>query len=305
MPRLPVALFLPQPLLEQPQRVVPERVDLHGFAAPRRHHPIIHLGIHPRELVALLALPQQTVLGVHPDAEASAAQMVVYDIHKLGQQQPQGGPIRGVVHVAVDRVKIPQRGVGRMIEPLLAAFGKQVGNQAVADIMRERAEDPPGFIGAAGGQREAFQADHGVAAPVGEPVVARDDAADLVALRPGARRVLDAAGRRDEEMIGRERQFGAGAFPRLGRRGRQQQAAAVELRAIGPLRRQCQDRLPGFGRGDQRGRVAFRQVRAEIARAPERALPLIAPALLGRIRNRRGLPPVEGERRRRPGDLKP
>src|SRR6185503_13345728 len=40
------------PIGEQAQRVVPERVDLDGLAASRRHDPLADLRIHPRELEA-------------------------------------------------------------------------------------------------------------------------------------------------------------------------------------------------------------------------------------------------------------
>ena len=62
----------PRPALEQTQGVVPERVDLHRLAAARRHDPVVHLGIHPRELIALRALHEQAVLRVHANAEARA-----------------------------------------------------------------------------------------------------------------------------------------------------------------------------------------------------------------------------------------
>ena len=52
-PRGFLAALLAQPALEQAQRIVPERVDLDGFSAARRHHPAIHLRVHPGELISL------------------------------------------------------------------------------------------------------------------------------------------------------------------------------------------------------------------------------------------------------------
>src|SRR5947209_3035352 len=45
-----------EPFLEQAQGVVPKRVYLNRFAAPRCHYPAVHLRVHPSKLVALLAL---------------------------------------------------------------------------------------------------------------------------------------------------------------------------------------------------------------------------------------------------------
>ena len=57
------------------QRIVPQRVDLHRLADARRHHPIAHLGVHPGELHAGLAGPQQAIRRIHSDAVARAAPM--------------------------------------------------------------------------------------------------------------------------------------------------------------------------------------------------------------------------------------
>ena len=56
------------------QRVVPERVDLDGLAAPRRHDPVAHLRVHPGQRELLGALPQQAVRRIDADVEARAGQ---------------------------------------------------------------------------------------------------------------------------------------------------------------------------------------------------------------------------------------
>src|SRR5215203_2307664 len=61
-----------RPACHEPECVVPERVDLDGLAAPRRDDPAVALRVHPRQLVALLALREQAVRGVYLDAEARA-----------------------------------------------------------------------------------------------------------------------------------------------------------------------------------------------------------------------------------------
>jgi len=68
---------LAQPTREQPQRVIPERVDLHRLAAPRRHHPSVYLRVHPGELVAFFTLHEQPVRGIHMDVESRAAKVGV------------------------------------------------------------------------------------------------------------------------------------------------------------------------------------------------------------------------------------
>src|ERR1043166_8720725 len=78
-------------------------------------------------------------------------------------------------------MKEPQRRVGGVVESLRFAFGKQIRDQAIANVMGEGAKNVARFSMPPGHQRESFEADHGVAAPVGEPVVAGDDRADLVA----------------------------------------------------------------------------------------------------------------------------
>src|SRR5256885_17158220 len=63
------------PVSDQPQRVVPQRVDLDRLAAPRGHDPVLDAGIHPGERVTLLAACQQAVLRIHPDVVSGPAQV--------------------------------------------------------------------------------------------------------------------------------------------------------------------------------------------------------------------------------------
>ena len=94
--------------------------------------------------------------------------------------------------VAIQGVKEPQRGVGGVVQAFVLALGKQVRDQPVADVMRKGAQNPARFGEPPGGERESFQADHRVAAPVGEPVVAGDHGAHFVAGGAGAGRVFHA-----------------------------------------------------------------------------------------------------------------
>ena len=60
--------------------------------------------------------------------------------------------------VARQRVEEPQRRVGRVVQALALALREQVRDQAVADVMRERAEDVAGLAVAPGDQRQALEA---------------------------------------------------------------------------------------------------------------------------------------------------
>ena len=89
--------------------------------------------------------------------------------------------------------------------PRCSPSGNMFGIKAVADVVRRTcAGCSPASAMRPVDERQPFEADHRVAAPVGEPVIAGDHGAHLVAQRRGAGRVLDASGRRDEELIGRE-----------------------------------------------------------------------------------------------------
>src|SRR5271155_2366430 len=56
------------------QGVVPERLNLHRFAAAGRYHPIANFGVHPGELHTVRARAEQSVR-IHVDAVARAALM--------------------------------------------------------------------------------------------------------------------------------------------------------------------------------------------------------------------------------------
>src|SRR5271157_3055587 len=89
-----------------------------------------------------------------------------------------------------------------MVKAIGLAFGEQVGNEPVADVVGESAKNVPGLGGTAGGQGQALEADHGVAAPVGEPVIAGDHGADLLADGMRAGGILDSTRGNDQELIG-------------------------------------------------------------------------------------------------------
>lgn len=149
------------------------------------------------------------------DSETCAADMAADNIFQEREQQPKGRRVVRVIDVALERVKEPQRRVGCMAKPLILAFGKQIGDKAIACVMGKGAQDGTGFADPPGNERQPFKRNHCVAAPICEPVVAGDDSAHLVALRPRPGDVGDPADWCDDEGVRCQRQLstkpGAGA----------------------------------------------------------------------------------------------
>ena len=90
---------------------------------------------------------------------------------QLAHQRPVA---RGLGH-GLDGVEVPQRRIHRVVFRLLALIGKAIGQHAFVDKGREGLEDRLRHIVASGREAQAGQGDHRVAAPVAEPVIARDD----------------------------------------------------------------------------------------------------------------------------------
>ena len=126
---------------------------------------------------------------------------------RTGSRMRSVSRVAGGGDVAADGVEEPERRVGGVIQALALAVRKHVGDQPVAHVAREGPQDERRFAGAAGSERQPFEADHRVAAPVGEPVIAGDHRARLGAERHGPRRVFGPRGRRDEELIGGQHQL--------------------------------------------------------------------------------------------------
>ena len=163
------------------------------------------------------------------DAEPRAAHVVIDDVAQHRQQLDQRPPIVGHAQVAIERVEEPQRRVGGVIEALVRAFGEHVRDEAVADVVREHAQDRAGLGVRPGAQRQALERDHRVAAPVREPVVAGDHRPRFVA--GGARaHVIFACGRRAGSRTDRRRAR-ARRRRRCARPGRRHRAAGGGARA--------------------------------------------------------------------------
>ncbi len=170
-----------QKLLEDAQAVVPEGIDLHGLATAGSDHPSIDLGIHPRELIALRSLGKQPVNGIDVNVEEGAAQVMLDDVAQPGHHSAHGLAIAGDAPIAPDGVEEPQRGVGRVIQPIVLPFRKEVGDEPVPDVRGERAQDVARLAVPSRGEGQPFEADHRVAAPVREPVITGDDRPRFVA----------------------------------------------------------------------------------------------------------------------------
>ena len=101
---------------------------------------------------------------------------------------------------------------------------------------------------------ESLERDHGVAAPVREPVITGDDRAHFIADTVRLHRVADAADGSDNELICREDKFrgqsGARALRRERNRRRRRSASAANASSGAS----AFTSLPVFGGDDQRSR---------------------------------------------------
>ena len=75
--------------------------------------------------------------------------------------------------------------------------------------MSEGAQNPSSLGETARCERQAFEADHRVAAPIGEPVVAGDNRSNLVSCRGRANLILATSCRLNYELVRRKHKFGA------------------------------------------------------------------------------------------------
>ena len=202
--------------------------------------------------------------------------------HSLGSRKRRVSSLARRPLVAIEGVEEPQRRVRGVVEALRLPFREQVRDQAVADVPGEGVEDAARLGVTAGEQRQPLEADHRVAPPVGEPGIAGDDGAGLVALGGRADLVGGADARRDDELIGGQHQLAARARER-GERGLQRRPGLRD-QALPPLVLEL-DRLPGvdlaqprplFGRRGEHRLGAGRDVELDRSEAPQRSRPVVA-----------------------------
>ena len=211
--------------------------------------------------------------------------MVIDDVAQHRKQLTQRLAVVRHGRISPDRMEKPQGCVGGVIQPLTLAVGKHVGNEAVAHVAGEGSQNQRGFLRPTGHERQPFEADHGVAAPVGKPVVAGDHRAGFKSQSGRARGLLRSGGRRHEKLIRCEHEFRTESA--LHRPGRLSQEASTACDFALVCRRGTErlNRLPRFSRRDDRG-VAERRSIAKIdvkkTRTPQRALVLVPSRLLFR-----------------------
>src|ERR1700737_2272721 len=127
--------YLPQPLREQLERIVPKRIDLDRLTAARCHNPIAHLRVHPGEGIAFFALREQTVGWIDMNIELRATQMAFDDVDQRRQEQFESGAIVRRFQITVERMKEPKRRVGGVIFPFGGLVWEHVWDETVADVI--------------------------------------------------------------------------------------------------------------------------------------------------------------------------
>jgi hypothetical protein len=219
------------------------------------------------------------------------------DLDQSRQQPFERGNVAGQLHVPIEGVKEPERRIRGVVQGRFVSLGEEIRDEAVTYVVRERPEDITRLEMPARHQGEPLEADHGVAPPVGEPVIAGYHAPDLVAGGPGARRILHAADRRDDELVGRQHQLRRESATRLRHRRRDQPPAPLVLgRPRGGWLERSHG-LPTLYRCHQGGGVVSGQVQAEVAGAPQLADSVIAAPLLDAVQDLLDRPLVDRERR--------
>ena len=142
------------------------------------------------------------------NAEARAANVMIDDIDELRQKLRQRVAVTGHAEISSQWHERYQRVASAVwYKTFVLTFRKHVGNQPIADVISECSKDIAGLQVPAGGQCQSFKADHGVAAPIREPMVAGYHGANFVACGLRSRRIRDARTRRNDELVGGKEQF--------------------------------------------------------------------------------------------------
>ena len=256
-------------------------------------------------MISCRALREQTVARVDANAEQRAAQVMLDDTAQGWQYPNECAPVIGDLDVAVQRVKEPERRVGGVVQSLVAPVGEHVRDQAIADVVRERPEDESRLAVAAGDERQPLEADHRIATPIGKPMVAGDDRANLVTRRRRARGIDDASGGREDELIRRQHELRRDLVGGLGMRrdrGVEKPAPALFLPAEGFRRRERGHHFLGLRRRDKRHRLVRRERELKVAGRPQRPAKLVAALLLDGIEELARHPLLVNERGGRAAD---
>ena len=142
----------------------------------------------------LITLRNETVAGVHADAEAGTVAVALDD---RGASRPQDAVVRRAVaalaQVGVGRVNEPEAGVYRVVVRLVVVVVEAVGDHPLTDVVGEYAQHLPRLRESFGRQQQPRQRNERVAPPVGEPGVSGQHAGPVAAV--GAPAV-------DDEVVG-------------------------------------------------------------------------------------------------------
>src|SRR6201999_4373725 len=140
----------------------------------------VDLRIHPCKLETLCPLTEQAVV-IYTDAEGCSFLVPLDDVEQPGQQNLESLTVVSRAYITIGGMEEPETRIGGVVKAGGLSFGKHIGNQAIAYVLRKAAENVFAFVGASCGEGEAFERDHCVTAPVGEPMVSSNDRADFIA----------------------------------------------------------------------------------------------------------------------------
>ena len=183
-----VARFRKQPSKsgDRFERVDPQRINLHGLSRAGRHHPVADFSIHPSELDSRTTGIEQPVGRVRVDAVAGARDVRLDHGGENREKFLQRHGILRRFEILPDGFDIPQRGIDGVVFWLAPDVREIVGEHPAVNVARKSEKDLPGNGSPAGRERQSRQRNHGVAAPIAEPVIAGDDAAAVRLFRKAA-----------------------------------------------------------------------------------------------------------------------
>src|SRR5258705_407673 len=108
------------------------------------------------------------------DGVARTTSMPVNDLLQSGVDVPQEGLIVGRLEICRDCVKVPEAGIDSVVFGGFPAVGKAVGQHSLTRMLRKRAQYRGRLSVSPRCDGQAWQRDHGIAAPVAEPWIACD-----------------------------------------------------------------------------------------------------------------------------------
>ena len=157
------------------ERVKPQSLNLDGLAVSRRDDPVTDLGIHPGELNSRIAGLDQPI-GIHLDAVASSPYVPFDNIRHDGIEViSHERIICGVLQQRAHGFEVPERRVDRVVFGSFSGIWKTIRQHSPIHVFGEFAQNASRNIEAAGGESQSGQGDHGVAPPIREPRISRNN----------------------------------------------------------------------------------------------------------------------------------